>query len=99
MQGSLKTSGSPRESIRSRKRKNNRAGQWPLKGPSPMPRIAAANSPNKERQCGAKAQGSMEAGRAHDRTGSREHEIEQMAVQHSWKADLEGGEPTTPIFP
>ena len=34
-----------------------------------------------------------------DVPGSREQEIEQMVAQHFPKADLEGGEPTTPIFP
>lgn len=34
-----------------------------------------------------------------DVPGSREHEIEQMVAQHFPKADLEGAEPTTPIFP
>ncbi|MGF6821108.1 hypothetical protein OKW33_008002 [Paraburkholderia atlantica] len=34
-----------------------------------------------------------------DVPGSREQEIEQMVVQHVPKADLEGAEPTTPIFP
>ncbi|MEI5996507.1 DUF1269 domain-containing protein [Paraburkholderia bengalensis] len=34
-----------------------------------------------------------------DVPGSREHEIEQMVAQHVPRADLEGAEPTTPIFP
>jgi len=34
-----------------------------------------------------------------DVPGSREHEIEQMVAQHFPKADLEGAEPTTLIFP
>ncbi|SIT41296.1 conserved hypothetical protein [Paraburkholderia piptadeniae] len=34
-----------------------------------------------------------------DVPGSREHEIEQMVAQHFPNADLEGAEPTTPIFP
>jgi len=34
-----------------------------------------------------------------DVPGSREREIEQMVAQHFPKADLEGVEPTTPIFP
>ncbi|MCC8404867.1 DUF1269 domain-containing protein [Paraburkholderia sp. MMS20-SJTN17] len=34
-----------------------------------------------------------------DVPGSREFEIEQMVAQHFPKADLEGAEPTTPIFP
>jgi len=34
-----------------------------------------------------------------DVPGSREQEIEQMVAQHFWKADLEGAEPTTSIFP
>ncbi|MEX3815588.1 DUF1269 domain-containing protein [Paraburkholderia sp. BR13439] len=34
-----------------------------------------------------------------DVPGSREQEIEQMVAQHFPKADLEGAEPTTPIFP
>ncbi|MEM5338206.1 hypothetical protein [Paraburkholderia azotifigens] len=34
-----------------------------------------------------------------DVPGSREHEIEQLIVQHVPRADLEGAEPTTPIFP
>ncbi|MBN3751378.1 DUF1269 domain-containing protein [Paraburkholderia sp. Tr-20389] len=34
-----------------------------------------------------------------DVPGSREHEIEQLIAQHVPRADLEGAEPTTPIFP
>lgn len=34
-----------------------------------------------------------------DVPGSREQEIEQMVAQHFPKADLEGAEATTPIFP
>ncbi|MGF6637673.1 DUF1269 domain-containing protein [Paraburkholderia sp. 35.1] len=34
-----------------------------------------------------------------DVPGSREQEIEQMVAQHFPKADIEGAEPTTPIFP
>ncbi|ACC75462.1 DUF1269 domain-containing protein [Paraburkholderia phymatum] len=34
-----------------------------------------------------------------DVPGSREHEIEQLITQHVPRADLEGAEPTTPIFP
>ena len=34
-----------------------------------------------------------------DVPGSREHEIEQMISQHVPRADLEGAEPASPIFP
>ncbi|MBB5407615.1 hypothetical protein HDG34_001547 [Paraburkholderia sp. HC6.4b] len=34
-----------------------------------------------------------------DVPGSREQEIEQMVARHFPKADIEGAEPTTPIFP
>jgi hypothetical protein len=34
-----------------------------------------------------------------DVPGAREHEIEQMVAQHFPKVDVEGAEPTTPIFP